>query len=343
MVPKFSIIVPVYNSEEFLPKTLDSILCQTLQEFELILVDDGSSDLSGIMCDQYAEIDKRIIVIHKKNGGICSARNMGLSVAKGTYIAFCDNDDICDKNLLRDNYILAEKYDADIVRFSRNWQVQKDGRIISEQKTEFDFGVFGADNFSENFKQIDKSGEGIWAGIYRRNFLIKNKICFAEHMKYGYEDMYFTIQAYMHLPKIVLNPQIYYYWIMRYEHSTSAKVNINNIDSLIECLCLKRQLLDKLNIEQYYPELWLEEISKRAFSVVRYVSPNKVKMPLKERIQIIKYFRNQPIFDYGITKQAKKAFLKKSKNKWFVYRLFCLKRYYLLYYAIMFKQVLDRN
>ena len=91
---KISVIVPVYNSEEYLPDTAASILNQSFEEFELILVDDGSKDRSGKICDELAQKDKRVKVIHKQNGGICSARNCALKLAKGEYIAFCDNDDM---------------------------------------------------------------------------------------------------------------------------------------------------------------------------------------------------------------------------------------------------------
>ena len=111
---KISIIVPVYNSEKYLPETAQSILKQSFSDFELILVDDGSKDGSGKICDQLAAKDTRIKVIHKTNGGICSARNAGLKEAAGEYIAFCDNDDIYLPGLLEDNYALAKKYDADV-------------------------------------------------------------------------------------------------------------------------------------------------------------------------------------------------------------------------------------
>ena len=120
--PKISIIVPVYNSEKYLPETAQSILKQSFSDFELILVDDGSKDGSGKICDQLAAKDTRVKVIHKTNGGICSARNAGLKMAAGEYIAFCDNDDIYLPELLEDNYALAKKYDADVVRYSRSYR-----------------------------------------------------------------------------------------------------------------------------------------------------------------------------------------------------------------------------
>ncbi|MBN1469633.1 MAG: glycosyltransferase, partial [Fusobacteriaceae bacterium] len=93
MKPLLSIIVPVYNTEKYIEKTIKSILSQKLQNFELILVDDGSPDNCGVICDMYAKIDSRIKVIHKENGGLSSARNAGLDEAEGDYIGFVDSDD----------------------------------------------------------------------------------------------------------------------------------------------------------------------------------------------------------------------------------------------------------
>lgn len=109
--------MPVYNSEKYISKTIDSILSQSYTEFELLLIDDGSQDMSGKICDEYARKDARVKVVHKKNEGICATRNRGLKIATGKYIAFCDNDDIYMDNLLKDNLELALKYDADVVLF----------------------------------------------------------------------------------------------------------------------------------------------------------------------------------------------------------------------------------
>ena len=91
--PLISIIIPVYNVEDYIRPCLDSILAQTYTNFEAILVDDGSKDGSGRICDEYAEKDSRFIVVHKENGGVSSARNKGLEIAKGEWVLFCDSDD----------------------------------------------------------------------------------------------------------------------------------------------------------------------------------------------------------------------------------------------------------
>ena len=98
-MPKLSIIVPVYKVEQYINKCIDSILNQTFTDFELILVDDGSPDNCGKICDEYAQKDERVRVIHKENGGVSSARNLGIDEAKGEYVSFIDPDDWIDLDM----------------------------------------------------------------------------------------------------------------------------------------------------------------------------------------------------------------------------------------------------
>ena len=100
-MPLISVIVPVYKVETYLPTCVDSILSQTFSDFELILVDDGSPDACGAMCDGYAREDSRIRVIHQKNGGLSAARNTGLDIAKGEYVTFVDSDDVIAPDCLQ--------------------------------------------------------------------------------------------------------------------------------------------------------------------------------------------------------------------------------------------------
>jgi len=112
--PKISIIVPIYRTERYLRKCIDSILAQTFTDFELILVNDGSPDSCPAICDEYASIDSRINVIHKENSGQGSARNMGLDIAVGKYVGFIDSDDWTDPNMYKTLFNLCEKHNADI-------------------------------------------------------------------------------------------------------------------------------------------------------------------------------------------------------------------------------------
>lgn len=113
-----SIIIPVYNVERYLRECIDSIIAQTYKNLEIILVDDGSSDKSGEICDEYSKKDSRIKVIYKKNGGLSDARNVALDIAKGDYIGFIDSDDYIEKDMFQILYNLAEEYNAEISSIS---------------------------------------------------------------------------------------------------------------------------------------------------------------------------------------------------------------------------------
>ncbi len=114
-IPTISVIVPVYNTEKYLNQCIDSILAQTFTDFELLLIDDGSTDNSAMICDEYAQKDSRVRVFHKKNGGVSSARNLGLDNACGEWIAFVDGDDWIKPNYL---YSMISQSDADLIMSS---------------------------------------------------------------------------------------------------------------------------------------------------------------------------------------------------------------------------------
>jgi len=114
MVDLISVIIPVYNVEPYLKKCLDSVVTQTYKEIEIILVDDGSTDGSGPICDEYAAQDKRIRVIHKRNGGLSDARNVGLDRCSGRYVTFIDSDDYVASDYVERLYRILVEYNADI-------------------------------------------------------------------------------------------------------------------------------------------------------------------------------------------------------------------------------------
>ena len=125
-----SVIIPVYNVEKYLKECLDSVINQTHKNIEIILIDDGSTDNSGKICDEYRKKDDRIIVIHKSNEGLSSARNDGLIHAKGKYIQFIDSDDYVNRDMLEITYSIIKKYNADVVTFSH--YILNDGKAICD-------------------------------------------------------------------------------------------------------------------------------------------------------------------------------------------------------------------
>lgn len=111
----FSIIVPVYNVEKYLVRCIESVINQTFKDFECILIDDGSLDNSGNICDEYSLKDSRIVVVHQNNAGVSAARNTGLNIAKGEYICFCDSDDWLEDSLLEQLSFYCQKYTSEFL------------------------------------------------------------------------------------------------------------------------------------------------------------------------------------------------------------------------------------
>ena len=127
-MPKVSVIVPVYNVEPYIDRCVSALFNQTLKEIEIILVDDESPDNCPALCDEYARLDSRVRVVHKKNGGLGMACNSGLEIATGEYVAFCDSDDWVEPEMYTDMYEAAKQADADMI-FSGLRQVDQTGRI----------------------------------------------------------------------------------------------------------------------------------------------------------------------------------------------------------------------
>ena len=155
MCLKISVIVPVYNTEKYLHRCIDSILAQTFADFELLLVNDGSTDSSGAICDEYAQKDNRVRVFHKENTGVSATRNLGIDNSKGEYLIFIDSDDYwIDNNSLEQLYLTAIQHDLDIVRGEYK-AVDENGedlfvRPISKSKEKVSYKVIDNETFLED-------------------------------------------------------------------------------------------------------------------------------------------------------------------------------------------------
>lgn len=198
-----SVIVPIYKVEQFLDECVESILCQTYTKFELILVDDGSPDRCGKMCDAYKEKDTRIRVIHKENGGLSDARNAGMKIARGEYFTFVDSDDFVSDDYLAVLMQAAQKYDADIVQGDFT-EVREELGTGSNQKLE----VFAKEDALTSFLKMQRVKVNAWAKLYKRK-------CFynIEYPKGRInEDNLTTYKNIWQAKKIVCVPKwIYYY------------------------------------------------------------------------------------------------------------------------------------
>lgn len=243
-MPKVSVIVPVYNTEKYLPRCIDSILAQTFIDFELIIVNDGSEDNSGKICDNYALKDSRIIVIHKENEGVSIARNIGVKSSTGKYITFIDSDDKVSTNYLFKLIEIHEKLNAELTISSyikRNQGIDK--QFILDY-----YGVVDAKNIETVLNNSILTVPV--AKIFNSNIIKTNHIIFPNGISRG-EDTIFVLEYLLHIDKIVLLPEYSYFYITT-ENSLMTK--LNSVSSELSCynilsnLC--NNIIKKYNLEK---------------------------------------------------------------------------------------------
>lgn len=245
---KVSIIMPVYNTGEILRTTIEAILAQTFTEWELLLIDDGSSDNSGNLCDEYAAKDNRIKVFHKKNGGICDARNYGLERATGEYIAFCDHDDKYHSHLLEKVLDVADRYSCDIVKY-RYKSLSDKG--TSSKSSLWSNDIFYTDDISMNIMRLIRMNyfSTIWSCIYRKELIISLNEYFSADFRHGGEDFDFNVRAFRYIKRMVILPDILYTHYMRESLSTSARYYKDLYYLVIEEIVKINDLLVERGIE----------------------------------------------------------------------------------------------
>jgi len=219
---EISVIIPVYNVENELKRCLDSVRAQTLQDFEVLLIDDGSKDKSGRICDEYVKLDERFQVFHLENGGVSKARNYGLSKALGTYVAFIDSDDYVEKEYLEVLYKTIKETGSDISMCGYYWHAKDDK---SQQKKVHSFledRIFEAPALQkvlyENIIKCETEGYySLWNKLFLNRFIQSNHLRLQEGMSFG-EDMIFIMDCLKNCQRFAYTYQCLY----NYEYGTTG-------------------------------------------------------------------------------------------------------------------------
>lgn len=235
IIPKVSVIVAIYNAEDYLKRCIDSLLVQTLTEFEVLLINDGSTDNSKTICDNYAIIDNRIRVFHKENGGVSSARNLGIEEAFGEYTIHLDSDDYTEPEMLEKMYNYAIETNCDIV-IADFFVETNDKQIIKKQLV----------NDFDNTKIIKQILEGdlhgsVWNKLIRTSFYKSLNIKFESSLSYC-EDMLFNIECLMNNPKVGKIDEPFVHYIQRED----SLITILNEKTFIQSFKLIKILENKL-------------------------------------------------------------------------------------------------
>lgn len=248
-----SVVVPVYNVEEYLPKCLDNIRGQTYKNLEVILVDDGSQDGSGRICDEYVELDGRFRVIHQENRGVLAARNRGIAEAEGVYIGFVDGDDWIASDMYECLYREAKLQGADIVNCAKYIFDEASGNCYS-QKWETD-GCRGGEDHKEDNALGVVSEEITWSlsdKLFARELIVQNYEKVDCRLTY-FEDAALAILCTIHAEKCVLLNQPMYFYRQR-NHSLYHTIVPTWLEQVNIFYCNMRQ------VAADYSEAWLEKV-----------------------------------------------------------------------------------
>lgn len=266
---KISVVVPCFNVEKYIHRGLNSIIEQSLQEWEAILVDDGATDRTGEICDGYAEKDNRFQVVHTKNQGLPSARNTGMEYAHGELLYFMDPDDWIEKDCFRKCYEIFKQHDCEIVHFGlnkvyTNEVVEKSnvfkiyiGPEIWKEYTcqHVGFSQMALDGYyiGKDIWDLRKAG-GVWCYMFKRTYILENNLRFPNVSMY--EDGFFLVEATYKSQKLVSIPEVFYNYYIRNNGIVNSERSVEFIYNYkIKQVQITRQLrnmIKEFDLHDYY-------------------------------------------------------------------------------------------
>ena len=289
VIPQVSVIIPIYGVKDYICQCIDSVLYQSFTDYELILVDDGSTDGSGKICDEYIKRNNRVTVIHKKNGGLSDARNTGLLFAKGKYIYFLDGDDWIDINLLnRAVGLIREGYDLIVFNSYLSYpektiEMKKNQTGLFEIKDDFSRSEFFIGTLL-----VSKIGWSSSDRLFSRSILEKNNITFADNQKIFLEDLFFSCCYCAHASKILsIEDRLFYYRQRQGSimHSDGLNVNFNRMNELTKELygyyCSRESCKELVNI---FPQIYYFIIFNYILSLRDSMTMSELRKAMMEEI-----------------------------------------------------------
>ena len=335
--PKVSIIVPIYNVEKYLRCCVDSLLNQTLTDIEIILVDDESPDNCPVICDEYTKQDHRIKVIHKKNGGQGFARNSGLEIANGEYIAFVDADDYVETMMYQKLYELATETKADAAycsfqRFNDNGDTWMETSILVEKRLQTEEEVRGlildmVANPPESVNDQDIQCS-VWSALYRHDIIRKYRLRFmSERELYGGEDLLFNIDFLLHASFVIITPDVFYNYRFRAESTTRVEIP-DRIDK--NHLFYQYHVLERLKKNNFGKEGYLRA-TRRFIGNSRATIRRYIQSPLStsEKKQWLKRIVHLPIWrEISVSYPYKQLPLKYALHFYLLHKGYCRLLYY---------------
>lgn len=294
---KVSVIIPVYNVEQYIRQCVLSILNQTLKDIELILVNDGSEDKSMEVIEDLIECNSNIIVINKKNGGLSSARNEGIRHARGTYLMFVDSDDYIESDYIEILYNQCIKHNLDIA--IGNYKKLIETKLVKETRkglTQEGDILTGTELMYKLCKSNNYRPE-VWDDMYKTEYILKNKLYFQEGILHEDED--FTPKALVYAERVKFVNSYGYIYRQRNNSIMNSSININNINGLIVTINNLINLYN--NTDDEYGKQAINENLLRILSMILYniktidLKNKKIlynQVPVKDLIGVLAEYKN---------------------------------------------------
>lgn len=266
-MPYFSLILPVYNVEKYVKRCVNSLLRQEYTDYEIILVDDGSTDSSGSICDKLADKNNNIFAYHKENGGLSDARNYAMDRAKGNYILFIDSDDWVDEKLLISLHNHLNKSNVDILKFG--FQKMQEGNYKNTFFSYFNIGVYDRRQIEETilpytigpkrlFCYEQNACKSVWSHVYSLNFLRENNIRFVSEREILNEDYLFNLHTLLYAKSLEVTHYILYYYDYR-EGSLSKRYITNEFERKLKLHREYKLLLERNGLFERYETPYYSE------------------------------------------------------------------------------------
>lgn len=323
---KVTVIMPVYNSGKYLSTAIESILKQNLKELELILVDDGSTDGSSELCDEYAQKDTRVIVIHQKNGGICNARNTALKIAKGEYIAFSDHDDEYCDGYLEHAYREAIANNADLVKVGKIEYIIKNNHILRSKYSKLPYHIYNQDAIKKSYFQLVNSAEldCLWDGLFKKKVIEEHNMTLNENFKYGGEDIEFIQRFICHVNTFITIDKIYYIHYIRKGFSTSTKFNMDKIQTLKSIVLQMLNTIKNIGIDINQHKFEFSYLLLRQYiaPICSIYSNSNCPISKYKKIQAIKALKKESFYYKFCNEQSIFSVFRISKKYGLLYFLF---------------------
>ena len=297
---KISIIMPVYKVEEYVGKAIESILAQTFTDYEFLIVDDGTPDRSGKICDEYAVRDSRIQVIHKENGGAPSARNLAIDMAKGKYVYFLDSDDWAEKTMLQDMYDMAEANNAQLVVCGFYIDTYYGDKHLSEKICVDDKVYTDAKSFrEESYRYFDRNMLYTpWNKLYRLDYMREHGLYFPQTL---WDDFPFNISYIRNVESVVISTKAYYHFIRARAESETAAYRADMYEKREEEHGWLMDLYKEWNVQsEEANEMIQRRYIERMVGCITNVTSSKCTLSGKERRAQIKEMLHNPRVDVAL-------------------------------------------